>query len=222
VDNGALVAGSPRSNAIVGGSAPTENIEIRDNHFVESVDLNTNVRLGYGGPARGLDVRHNRFVGGRPALLVDGWTAPLVFERNLASGGVRWKDIAGADTAGAFEESLPPGPEVFVRRDPYDAHRARLLVYADARSGSGTGTRLRSVEIDLSPWVARGSSVTLSDAFDWLGAPVYSSTYAGGRVSIPLGSRRLAKPAGLAEIPADSSPRAYVFLLRASAPGDRP
>jgi len=224
VDNGALVAGSPRSNAIVGGSAPTDDIEIRDNHFIESVDRNTNVRLGYGGPARGLDVRRNRFVGGRPALFVDGWTAPLVFERNVLSGGVRWKDTFAADSAGAFEEGLPPGPEVFVRRDPYDAHRARILVYADAQSGSGSQTRPgpRNVEIDLSPWVPRGSTVTVSDAFDWLGAPVSTSTYAGGRVSIPLGPRRLAKPAGLPEIPADSSPRAWVFLLRASAPGDRP
>lgn len=250
LDNGALVPGSGHSNAIIGGSAPTEDIELADNHFIESESRNTNVRLGYGGVARNLSVRNNRFFGGDPAVFVDGWSGALLFERNtLAGSGVLaafrgeaggsaswkwnanvywaggsgrpfrwgssgerfdgWREARGFDGASELHEGLPGASEVFLRRNPYEAGRARILVYNPAHKPS--------VDVDLSSILPSGSSFDVVNAEDVLGPPVLSGRYAGGAVTIPLAPGRRAKPIGLPEAgatPAPGPPPASVFLLR--------
>jgi hypothetical protein len=216
LDNGALVAGSSRSNAIFGGSAPMRSLEVRDNDFIETAGGNTNVRLGYGGDARGLDVRGNRFVGGDPAVFVDGWKAPIRFDGNVVAGPVRWRDTEEADRSRAFAERASLAPQVFVRRDPYDPGRARILVYRPRDGGPA------SISVDLAPYLPHGAPFTIADALDWSGPPAVASTYSGGEVAIPLHGPRPIRPAGLeaAEVAPPETPAASVFLLRAG--GARP
>ncbi len=65
-----------------------------------------------------------------------------------------------------------------VRPNAYEANRANIYVY--------NWENLTSVDVDLSSAVAVGTAINIMNAQDYYAEPVYSGTYAGGTVSLPM------------------------------------
>jgi uncharacterized protein YraI len=108
-------------------------------------------------PATGLDIHGNTFIGD-----ADDPANPTDWPTNtwIAKG------------------SPPSVNKVFVLGNSYEANRANVIVYNWHNDSS--------VSVDLSSAVASGTAINIYNAQDFFGSPVYSGTYNGGTVSIPM------------------------------------
>lgn len=77
-----------------------------------------------------------------------------------------------------FTGSNPTANLVVVRANAYETNRANVFVY--------NWENLATVDVDLSGAVASGTPINIMNAQDYYAAPVYSGTYSGGTVSLPM------------------------------------
>jgi hypothetical protein len=144
---------------------------IRGNYFM-------NGRLSLRATTVGRVMTGNRFYGNPPIV-----TASLGPDQTLdvrTVPGNTWF-LAGTGTP------RPGGVEVIVRRNPYEAKRAHVVVYNwDHRD---------KVSVDLSGVLSRGDRYEVRDAQNFFGAPLVAGRYDGSPVAIPMNSSATMAPA---------------------------
>ena len=87
-----------------------------------------------------------------------------------------WKATTGYDAAGTDTSSALPDT-VIVRPNAYQAGRANIIIYA----GSGAA----SVNVNLSTsGLVNGQAYTIKNAFNYLGANVFTGTYNADRLPV--------------------------------------
>jgi hypothetical protein len=78
-----------------------------------------------------------------------------------------------------ISKGSPPSTNVvFVLDNDYEPNRANVIIY--------NWQNLSSVAVNLSSVVANGTAINIYNTQNFFGSPVYSGTYNGGTVSIPM------------------------------------
>lgn len=106
-----------------------------------------------------------------------------VFDNTVIRADIQYKNITNLVTSGNVTwdgEMRPLQPIVSLRPNKYEAKRANLTIIQPARA-------LATIPVDLSSVLVPDDQFHLVEALDFFGAPVYSGTYTGGVVEIPVG-----------------------------------
>lgn len=113
--------------------------------------------------------------------------------------------------ANTYSPSNPVTNKVVVQPNAYEANRANILVY--------NWENLTSVDVDLSSAVAVGTPINIMNAQDYYASPVFTGTYAGGTVSLPMTGLTVAAAVGTDYTPVGSTaPGFAAFIVRAQEP----
>jgi len=117
-----------------------------------------------------------------------------------------WTVKTGLGLTDVTLPASPTTPQVFVRRNAYEAGRATVIVYNWGRSAS--------VSVDLSTVLSPGSTYEVRNVQDLFGAPVASGTFSGASISIPMGGVSPPTPiGGAAHAPPQTGPDFDVFIV---------
>lgn len=100
----------------------------------------------------------------------------------------------------------PPSTTVYyVLGNAYEPNRANVVIYNWANTST--------VAVDLSSAVSNGTPINIYNAQDFFGTPVYTGTYNGGTVSIPMTSLTAAAGIGFTEL-GPTTPAFGTFIVR--------
>jgi len=168
-----------KGNIIVGGDVPMSGMEVTDNLLFFPGVAGENLRLGYGAVANGdVVVRGNVVWGGETALRIGAgtWTS-LGVENNSLGGARQIVSATGVDVPYDSFDAVP-GPLTFVRPNRYEPGRALVVVY-NLRSAP-------SVKVSLTGVLAIGQHYELRDVQNVFGKPVWSGTFTGDSVTVPV------------------------------------
>lgn len=114
-------------------------------------------------------------------------------------------DLATADyTDNVYLTTPPSGSRVIFEANAYEPLRATVAVLNWAHEAS--------VAVDLSSFAAAGDRVTVRNAADYFGAPVWSGTWDGAPLVLPMSALTVAAPVGW-PAPPPTGPEFNVFLL---------
>jgi hypothetical protein len=116
-----------------------------------------------------------------------------------------WKVTSGWDVNSTYTASRPPGIDVFVRPNQYEAGRANIAVFNWAGAGQ--------VSVDVSNVLSPGDSFEVRNAQDYYGAPVLTGTYTGQPLSISMVGLRVVNPIGYGPLTPNTAPDFGVFVL---------
>ena len=110
---------------------------------------------------------------------------------NLLVGDLDGFSSSDYPTNTYYAKASPPASpnQVYVFPNQYEANRAYIAIH--------NWQGLSSVAVDLSSAVANGTAINIWNAQDYLGTLVYSGTYGGGTVSIPMTGMTVGTPVGL-------------------------
>lgn len=116
-----------------------------------------------------------------------------------------WRSAVGYAATDQAYGGLPTSTKVVVRRNPYEAGRANIVVYNWGRLGS--------VSADLSTVLASGERFAVYNVQDLFGTPVVSGTYAGGSVLLPMSGVAPPAPVGMSSRAPRTGPDFDVFVV---------
>jgi hypothetical protein len=102
----------------------------------------------------------------------------------------------------------PTQNKIFIRPNAYEAGRAHIAVY----NWEGAD----HVDVSLSGVVEAGDKIEIRNAQNYFAAPVFSGTYSGGSISLPMTGLAPAQPLGPGKIdPAEMTGKNFnVFVVR--------
>jgi hypothetical protein len=169
--------------------------------------------MGYNSPftssGRSIDVNTctngvftgNYMAGGTAANM--GSCVPTTMTSNSLYGATFGVPATGNIVSG----SKPTGTQVFVRPNKYETGRANVIIY--------NWSQLPTVNVDLSgSGLAPGQSFEIRDAENFFASPVFTGTYNGNTVAIPMTGLTVARPIGNAPIiPSHTGPEFGVFIV---------
>ena len=102
--------------------------------------------------------------------------------------------------------SPPTTNLIVVRQNAYEANRAHVFVYNWHNDST--------VAVDLSGAVANGTAINIMNAQDFYGTPVWTGTYGGGTVTLPMTGLTVAAGYGYTS-PGTTGPAFAAFIVRA-------
>ncbi len=171
-------------------------IIVQDNSFIWHRMEDPHVRLHTSAYKKDpLTGEFERIDGELPLRPIDMWdrnTYSPSFIGELRAGGVdlghnitsleQWRHYT-ALAGNLFDKNskempLPTAPKVVVQPNHYEEGRAHVIVYNFTRDGF--------VQVDLSGAVKNGTRIEIHRYDDMYGTPVYSGTYSGGSVTLPV------------------------------------
>ncbi len=121
------------------------------------------------------------------------------------------QDFTAADYPGNTYYATPSTPAsnvVVVRPNAYESNRCNIYVY--------NWENLTTVDADISSAVAPGTAIYIMNAQDYYNTPVWSGTYGGGTVALPM--TRLTAAAGIGYTAYGPTGQSFnAFIVRAQA-----
>lgn len=120
-----------------------------------------------------------------------------------------WRAETGFDKSGSFLGSRPVGARVVVRPNLYEAGRAMVTVY--------NWEKVSSVPVNLGNLLAVGQPFEVRNAQDYFAPPVYTGSYSGAALSLPMNGLTVAAPIGVVR-PAVTGPEFNVFVVLPKGP----
>ncbi len=117
-----------------------------------------------------------------------------------------WRQKTSFDSNSTYQQSKPKGAWTFVRPNKFDADRAHIAVY--------NWDLAEAVGVDLSPLLNAGDSFEIRDAQNFFGDPVFSGSFVGNPVMIPMHGLTVAQPNGVVPTaPRHTAPEFGAFIL---------
>ncbi len=197
--------GSIGTSIFLGYAAATNrDIVLRDNYFVggstnhtyltrwQQVTMTGNTLIGIRDllvlemPAGLASTAYSEWDNNSYYSRTNAW--PFIYSDEKIRGGYRnlseWKTITGLDRnslwmTGADDQALrTSGVRIFIRANGYERGRANLAVY--------NWSRQESVRVDLSGLLRQGDRFEVRNAQDYFGTPVFSGTYSGQPIKLPM------------------------------------
>lgn len=116
-----------------------------------------------------------------------------------------WRTATGFASTDQAYGGLPTSTKVVVRKNPYEAGRANIVVYNWARQGS--------VSADLGGVLAVGDRFAVYNVQNLFGTPVASGVYSGGAVILPMSGVTPPQPVGWSKTGPRTGPNFDVFVV---------
>jgi len=201
-----------KADCLVGGLKPAHNITLREN-MGWSNGMGRCVQLGYSSSGyKGLTLTDNYFAG---RVDFNRQWEDVAMKGNTFLGPVKGK----IDTTD-FPENDYRGdrgrPVVFVRKNDYEPGRANITVF--------NWPNVATVPVDLPEVVPVGAEYEIRNGQDYGGEPVYTGTYKGGRVALPMHGMGCPQPHGMTDTITErdqTGPQFNVFVVTSWTPGSR-
>jgi hypothetical protein len=212
LSNGSLVM---RDNVIMGGS-----VALSSKHW-QSATVTGNTL--YTGGSYGVNTDHSLARVTSPSGVVYNWnsnnyidgTSGYPFTYNAAvnqfgTGNLTypdWRKSSGFDSESTYRTGQPTGTLVRVRPNQYERGRAHVAVY--------NWGHLASVQVDLSSsGLAIGETFEVRDAQNYFGTPVFTGTYTGALVTLPVSNLPIGMPVGqVLFTPIHTAPEFAAFVV---------
>jgi len=204
-DNGIAGEFFDRNILIEGGS-----MSVTQNHtYYRASRRGGENNFGYGGGCVRIEASDNYFAARQ--------SYPVVLSK--CDGTLKSNTFIGA-VDGAFASRYPENTVIrenptglrnFVRPSKYHEDRFHIIVF--------NWDKYPAVNVDISAAnLAVGTPYEIRDAQDFLGDPVLSGTYDGGRLNIPMTGRTAAQPMRLKGETGHTAPEFAVFVLKKLPP----
>lgn len=116
-----------------------------------------------------------------------------------------WQSKSGLDRQSQFTKGRPSGVWTFVRPNEYQPGRGMVIIY--------NWDRHDTVDVDVSSILSVGKRFEVRNAEDYLGAPVFTGTYDGNKLRLPMTGLRVAAPLGWKFTPDSTAPDFAVFVI---------
>lgn len=203
VFNSGYLAGGSGRNILLGGGRTASNPVLKSNYtYFSGFDNNSNI--GYSAGVANGEVSGNYFIAGNVALRLINYSG--TFTGNVVIGEPDPSNLASIHPSNTYLASRPTtGTTVFVRPNAHEAGRAHLTVYNWAKTAT--------VSVNLSAaGLANGTNFEIRDAQNYFGSPVFTGTYTGGAVTLPMTGLSSAKPVRFAA-PAHTSAEFGAFVV---------
>lgn len=173
-------------NCLIGGLQPVARTQLIGNHSWAPETSSRNVRIGWGGSVQNEDITviDNYFVG---YIGFQGhWESGTIHGNTFHSetGGIHHPDYPN----NTYDDQLPSGSRVVVQPNDYDERRADLIIYNFDDADT--------VTVDLSNVLEEGVSFEIFSVFDLQGTPVFSGSYGGADIEVPMGTVDPPQPNG--------------------------
>lgn len=119
-----------------------------------------------------------------------------------------WKTATGYDQHGTHVEGngVFATPDIVIRPNKYEPGRAFIYCW--------NWNDAASLQVNPAGVLTPGDHYEIVHVYDLFGTPVVSGTYQGGQLTLPQNGYTPPIPIGYRGVPASSSPRFNVFLLR--------
>lgn len=209
-DNGRLTM---TGNSVMGGGQQVQmkdwiNATVTGNTFYSSNERIILLNRPAGGD---YDWNRNRYYSqARPENCIGG-NRRASFGLNSEQGGCggpidfnEWKAASGFDSKSTYSESKPVS-SVIIRVNQYEPGRANIIVYNwDLKS---------TINVDVSSVIRPGTSFEIRNAQDYSGEPVFTGTYDGKSIALPMTQSSVARPIGYDFTPQFTGPEFNVFVL---------
>ncbi len=173
-------------NCLIGGLQPVARTQLIGNHSWGPEISSRNVRIGWGGSVQNDDI----------TLIDNYFVGYLGFQGHWLSGTIHGNTFH-SETSGIhppdypdniYDDQLPSGSRVVVQPNDYDERRADLIIYNFDDADT--------VSVDLSDVLEEGVSFEIFSVFDLQGTPVFSGSYDGTDIEVPMGSVDPPQPSG--------------------------
>jgi hypothetical protein len=191
---------------LLGGDSLAHNPVITNNYTYQGLTGGAN-NIGYDAGCTNGTVENNYFGGG----LMKWGCINTTVTGNTFYGSTQFAQSTYPNNT--YYSSKPPGPTVFVRPNRYEPGRANITIF---------NWRLAStVAVDLSSTgLAVGAGFAIIDAQNPLGPALFTGTYLGSPIQVPMNNVTVAIPTGnVPHIPQHTSAEFGVFLLLPTAGG---
>lgn len=234
--NNGVPGGHRVDNFLVsGGSTPKQDILFQDNVAYNPLDA-TPAEAGYNqfidGSNLDLTMINNYWIGATPTgyvtLQIAGWQNTTATGNTFVGplsltnlGFTNWsgnsyynsKPPSGVDTGSPVYNNNPTGLKVMVRPNKYEKGRAHIIVL--------NWNKASSVTVDLSgSGLASGTAYDIFDVQNFWGSPVYSGTYNGSPVVLPMTQTAVSQGVNFSAPPHTSAEfGAFVVMPRVSGTG---
>ncbi len=199
--NNGVPGGHRVDNFYIGGGSPRQDVLFQDNVAYNPLDASPG-ETGYNQMTEGsnvdLTMRNNYWIGATPTgyvtLQVNGWQV-MNFTGNTVVGPMQiigvgtynWSGNSyfnstppgGVDSGSPVVGHNPTGVKIMVRPNKYEPGRAHIIVL--------NWDKLPSVTVDLSgSGLAVGTTFQIKDAQNFYGPAVYTGTYSGSPITLPM------------------------------------
>jgi hypothetical protein len=201
----------PQRDILVGGRRTAHNLNIVNNFLYDSPGRRGGgAEFGHTLPCSKITIAHNYFVSARPIIVN---CRGVTFTDNDIYGDVD-ETLAANYPANRLREVTPTRARSFVRPNRYDSTRAHVIVY--------NWPLQDTVEVDLRPtgWKS-GTRVQVFDAERLMAGPLFTATYDGTTLMIPMTGLTAEPPiGGPARAATHTAPGFGVFVVVSTAATD--
>ena len=201
-NNSYMVGGSGR-NILLGGGRTASNPVIASN-FTYFTNFDNNSNIGYSAGVANGQVTGNYFIAGNVALRLINYSG--TFTGNVVIGEPDPSNLASIHPSNTYLATRPAtGSTVFVRPNPHETGRAHVTIYNWAKTAT--------VPVNLSAaGLTNGTSFEVRDAQNYFGVPVFTGTYTGAAVTLPMTGLSSGKPVRFAA-PAHTTAEFGAFVV---------
>lgn len=212
VFNSGYLAGASGRNILLGGGRTASNPVIQSNYtYFSGADNNSNI--GYSAGVANGQVSGNYFVAGNVSLRLINYSG--TFTGNVVIGEPDPSNLASLYPSNTYLAGRPTsGSTVFVRPNAHEPGRAHVTVYNWAKTATA------SVNLSAAG-LANGTSFEIRDAQNYFAAPVFTGTYTGAAVTLPMTGLASAKPVRFAA-PAHTTAEFGAFVIVPLGPAGPP